>query len=330
MTATTGSDATGPVEYFFTETTFGPGSTDSGWQTSASYTDSGLDADTQYTYTVQMRDSATTPNVGTASSGANATTDEETDAPTPNPATFASAPSADSSSAISMTATTGSDQTGPVEYYFDETSGENGGTSSSWQTSASYTDSGLDASTQYTYTVQMRDSATTPNVGTVSSPANATTNGGSTTDDFNPTEDAYVKQHKATIVTNNNDLRVRVGSAGKQIDSYLKFTVSGVGTVTSAKLNVYSDNVNMGVDVYASASNSWSESSIIWDTAPGSTGSSVDFINVTTGWVEFDVTSLITGNGTFSLILKGDGTNGSRDFSSSEGNNAPILSVTYQ
>ncbi|MHC4989171.1 MAG: sulfatase-like hydrolase/transferase, partial [Planctomycetota bacterium] len=37
-----------------------------------------------------------------------------TDAPTPNPATFASAPSADSDTAISMTATTGTDASGPV------------------------------------------------------------------------------------------------------------------------------------------------------------------------------------------------------------------------
>ncbi|MGI9571076.1 MAG: hypothetical protein ACR2PH_15385, partial [Desulfobulbia bacterium] len=99
--------------------------------------------------------------------------------PTPDPATWASAPSADSESAISMTATTGSDATGPVEYYFDETSGNPGATDSGWQTSSSYTDSGLDPDTQYTYTVQMRDSVTpTPNVGTASAPANATTYGG--------------------------------------------------------------------------------------------------------------------------------------------------------
>ena len=73
MTATTGTDATGPVEYFFDETTGGAGGTDSGWQTSASYTDSGLTASTQYSYTVQLRDSVGTPNVGTASSVANAT-----------------------------------------------------------------------------------------------------------------------------------------------------------------------------------------------------------------------------------------------------------------
>ncbi|MHC4086351.1 MAG: metallophosphoesterase [Planctomycetota bacterium] len=174
MTATTGSDVSGPVEYYFDETSGNPGGTDSGWQTSANYTDSGLTAYTQYTYTVQMRDSLS--NTGTASSPANATTDAETDPPTPNPATFAVAPAADSDTAISMTATTGSDASGPVEYFFNETSGNPGGSDSGWQTSASYTDSGLTAETQYTYTVQMRDSAApTPNAGTASSPANTTT-----------------------------------------------------------------------------------------------------------------------------------------------------------
>ena len=95
------------------------------------------------------------------------------DPPTPNPATFSSAPSANGT-AISMTATTGTDAN-TVWYYFAETSGNTGGTDSGWQTSPSYTDSGLDANTQYTYTVQMRDSAATPNVGDASSPASATT-----------------------------------------------------------------------------------------------------------------------------------------------------------
>ncbi|MCK5566026.1 MAG: PASTA domain-containing protein, partial [Planctomycetes bacterium] len=99
----------------------------------------------------------------------------DVDVPTPNPATFASAPSADSDTAISMTATMGSDASNPVMYLFTETSGNPGGTSSSWQTSASYTDSGLDASTQYTYTVTMRDSAPAPNTGTASNAASATT-----------------------------------------------------------------------------------------------------------------------------------------------------------
>ena len=100
------------------------------------------------------------------------------DPPNPDPATFSAAPapsSAARSSAISMTSTTGTDPSSPVEYYFTETSGNPGGDDSGWQMSPSYTDSRLNGHTQYTYTVQMRDSATTPNVGAASSPASATT-----------------------------------------------------------------------------------------------------------------------------------------------------------
>ena len=95
----------------------------------------------------------------------------DTDPPTPNPATFASPPAAISETQITMTATTGSDASPPVEYYFACTAG--GGHDSGWTTSTVYTDTGLQPNTQYTYTVQMRDSI--PNTGTASSPASATT-----------------------------------------------------------------------------------------------------------------------------------------------------------
>ncbi|MHC4478640.1 MAG: hypothetical protein ACYTEL_23635 [Planctomycetota bacterium] len=88
----------------------------------------------------------------------------DTDPPTPDPATFASPPAAVSDTEITMTATTGSDASPPVEYYFDETSGNPGGSDSGWVTNPVYNDTGLTASTQYTYTVQMRDAYL--NVGT--------------------------------------------------------------------------------------------------------------------------------------------------------------------
>ena len=47
------------------------------------------------------------------------------------------------------------------------------GSDSGWQTSASYSDTGLSESTQYTYTVTMRDSY--GNAGTASAPESATT-----------------------------------------------------------------------------------------------------------------------------------------------------------
>jgi hypothetical protein len=106
-------------------------------------------------------------------------TPPDTDPPTPNPAEFASAPVAVSDTEITMTAAIGSDATGPVQYYFDEISGNPGGTDSGWTTDPVYNDTGLSPSTQYTYTVQMRDAVTpVPNVGAASSPASATTSGG--------------------------------------------------------------------------------------------------------------------------------------------------------
>ena len=85
-------------------------------------------------------------------------------APTPNPSTFSSPPNATSSFEIAMTATTATDVTA-VQYYFDETSANPGGTDSGWQSQPTYTDTGLSPGVQYTYRVLARDAAlnqTTP------------------------------------------------------------------------------------------------------------------------------------------------------------------------
>ena len=90
----------------------------------------------------------------------------------------------------------------------------------------------------------------------------------------------------------------------------------------------------MTVEVYESASNSWSEASLTWNNAPGSAPGVLDSQAVTTGWYEFNVTSaLLAGDGTYSFVLKGDVNSGSRDFASSEwqsGGSAPVLRVTHE
>ena len=78
----------------------------------------------------------------------------DTDAPMPNPMTWATQPHPTSSTSISMTATTAYDQ-GGVEYYFSCVSG--GGHDSGWQDSPVYEDSGLLTNTVYAYTVIARD-----------------------------------------------------------------------------------------------------------------------------------------------------------------------------
>lgn len=86
---------------------------------------------------------------------------------TPATMSFVNAPAATSQTAITMSATTASDANG-VQYFFDETSGNPGGTDSSWQDSPVYTDSGLNPNTPYTYTVRARDKSSNNNTNTVS------------------------------------------------------------------------------------------------------------------------------------------------------------------
>ena len=174
MTATTASDP-GGVEYSFTETTGNPGATSSGWQDSPVYTDTGLTSGTPYTYTVSARDKSIAQNPTAASAEASATTlAADTTAPTPDPLSFATLPSASSISSITMTATTASDLNG-VEYYFTETSHNLGGSDSDWQDSPVYTDGGLPPGTTYTYTVKARDKSIAQNATAASDPASATT-----------------------------------------------------------------------------------------------------------------------------------------------------------
>jgi len=133
-----------------------------GLDLSASFTDD-IDAETRPT-------GANTWDIGADEVGAG-----DTSPPTPNPMTFASAPANASPTQIDLTSTTGSDDTPPVTYLFtndNSSCGANagtGGTSSSWQSGTSYSDSGLQANKCYGYTVTARDSVSpTPNTGTAS------------------------------------------------------------------------------------------------------------------------------------------------------------------
>jgi hypothetical protein len=74
MVATTATDISG-VEYYFTNTTIGDESHDSGWQPGTIYEDTGLTPETEYTYTVTAHDKSADENPTAASGPASATTD---------------------------------------------------------------------------------------------------------------------------------------------------------------------------------------------------------------------------------------------------------------
>lgn len=151
MVASTATDISG-VQYYFA--CIAGGGHDSGWQSSPTYTDTGLIPAITYTYKVKARDLSSSLNETGWSSEASAMIQPDLTAPTPNPMTFAAAPHGISSVAISMTATTATDSSG-VEYYF--TNITNPAHDSGWQDSPVYSDIGLEPDTTYVYRVIARD-----------------------------------------------------------------------------------------------------------------------------------------------------------------------------
>jgi hypothetical protein len=169
-------------------------------------------------------------------------------------------------------------------------------------------------------------SATSTPTPTGTSPA------GSASLTYSVEADARVKQ--ASPATNYGPLPyVSVdGAPDPMEESYLRFTVSGVsGAVQTAKLRVYvtaNGTVN-GPAVYL-AGNNWTESALIWNNKPALSSGSSDNKGAlaTNTWVEYDVTPLINGNGTYTLALIADSTDGA-EFSSREAAFPAQLVVTY-
>jgi alpha-tubulin suppressor-like RCC1 family protein len=166
MTANTAADPSGPVQYFF-ENTSGGGN-DSGWQSSSFYQDSGLTPGASCGYRVKARDPLY--NETDWSPVAHTTAAPDTAAPAPNPMSFTSPPAILGGSSITMTASTASDPTG-VEYYFENTAG--GGNDSGWQQSPSYTDTGVAPGIAYSYRVRARDKSANQNMTAFSAEASA-------------------------------------------------------------------------------------------------------------------------------------------------------------
>ena len=122
---------------------------------------------------------------------------------------------------------------------------------------------------------------------------------------FPPTDDALVQSSQPTKNYGLLDyIRLRAGSP--TYHSYLQFHVTGLGgAVQTARVRLYvTDGSNDGGQLYAVA-NGWEESTITWDNAPLLGASPIAGVaTVASGsWVEFDVSTAITGDGIYSFGL---------------------------
>ncbi len=105
--------------------------------------------------------------------------------------------------------------------------------------------------------------------------------------------------------------------------SFLRFEVAGLTSApTGAELRLWVTDKSGSAPEVRPVTSPWAEATVTWDTRP-SVGSAVDdHGSVSAGrFVEYDVTPLVTGNGTVDLALVADSTDGT-DFASREESDA--------
>jgi hypothetical protein len=215
--------------------------------------------------------------------------------------------------------------------YRSTTSGSYGSPIATGVATSDYNDTAVSNGTVYYYVVTAVD--TSDNESADSSETAAMPEGVVKSIDFCPTDDALVNHNQATLNYGTAAfLAVRADGTSKGRNSFLKFTVTDVtGTVVAARLKMYSQNVTQSVTAKAVSNTSWTEGAITWNNQP-TIGSTLDTVTPSAGALaEFDVTSHVTGNGTYSICLQGSNNNTGESFTSKEGTpvNAPVLEVTY-
>lgn len=207
----------------------------------------------------------------------------DTTAPTPDPMTFDTAPNDASATSVSMTATTATDPSAPVEYLFGyfacASNGGTGGTASAWQSSASYTDSGLEPNHCYGYKVEARDSVGnrtasstqaeaytaanipgTPTLGSATVSTLALTNDANSNPSANPTT-SFAVQVTTTTPTDATWLNKYVDASGNpsatavwltdsQLDS---LAVAGLSSNTAYSVQVKARNESQEETSFSSA-----------------------------------------------------------------------------
>jgi hypothetical protein len=150
--------------------------------------------------------------------------------------------------------------------------------------------------------------------------------GGSFT--FAPIADAYV--YSVNPTTNFGALTVLRADASPDMRSYLRFNLQGLtGTVQRATLRVFANSASTSrVNIHGVSDNTWTESAVYYNNGPPIGSVIGSFGPVSAGsWINVDVTSYFTGNGTYSLALTTPGSTAISFASRQAGANAPQLIV---
>jgi hypothetical protein len=152
---------------------------------------------------------------------------------------------------------------------------------------------------------------------------------------FRPVADTYVDN---SATGTNHGASGQLGADNSPVRrTFLRFNVSGIsGTVASAKLRVHTDNVSgaesdSGGLFRGMSGTTWCETGTTWNNQPAIDGAALGSLGAVSAdaWYEIDVTSYVTGNGTYSIGVTSTSTNGADyDARESGSTTAPQLVVT--
>jgi chitodextrinase len=265
-------------------------------QSGTTHSDTTVQPGQTYSYEVRAIDAA-----GNRSSASNTATAKPVDTQPPAaPANLAA--NASTSSQVNLSWNSSSDDVGVAGYEVFR----NGAFLAS-AAGTSYTDTTVSFAVTNSYQVRALDGAGNRSAFSNTAPVLLT---------FKISADADAQVVEANPTTNYGTgatswLRTD-GGTDPDIDSYLRFTVAGMGTVQSAKLRVYAySGTTDGPAVYATGTG-WSEDAITWNTTPPVTSGGFDDKGaISTGsWVEYNVAPLVAGDGTYSFRLAQASTDG--------------------
>lgn len=148
---------------------------------------------------------------------------------------------------------------------------------------------------------------------------------------FLPIADSYVIETSPSA-NYGTSTQIRVDGS-PLVRSYLKFNVENIsGQVVNATLRIFANSSqSTGFSVHKVSDNTWIETGIVYTNAPSfDTTSSGASGPLTAGnWYTVDITSLISGNGTYSIALLTSNTT-AESLASRESANAPQLTVVEE
>jgi chitodextrinase len=195
-------------------------------------------------------------------------------------------------------------------------------------TTTSYLDATAQPSTTYDYSVTATD--TSGNTSGASAELAVQTLAMPTTITVTPSDDASVRSDRATS-TYGSATTIQVDQSPDK-RTYLRFAVSGVQgrQVLSASLLLNTVDGGGGGELHMVSDTSWTEGTLTWNNKPAyGAGVTASLGTVRTGQqATADLTSTVTGDGTYSFAALGTSSNGA-DYTSKEGGSlGPRLVLT--